>query len=176
MIPVSFVLESVYRGAQNESLHKNQLNGYFVSVFCVMRRGTGYSRCPHDNGSKQFSHCYFSSAKALIGSPIPCEKVYFVKVDEGKGPYDRKHVIMSDYSKDGRAYLLNVEPGRYAAIGFGYSMSVGSAPSAPAQRGLSITITPAKTSNKNIFFPMDVIESTVVDVYGGEFVFMGDYL
>lgn len=49
----------------------------------------------------------------------PLDTVYFAKIDNADGPL-QEHVIPSSFIRNGRAYLLNVEPGTYVAVAGSY--------------------------------------------------------
>ena len=80
------------------------------------------------------------------------ERIYFAKID-GNGP-GRNQVIPSNYSKGGRVYLFNAEPGAYVAV------------ATLSMRGTSRIIT---------HFSKDLVEQTEVSVRENEFAFMGSY-
>jgi hypothetical protein len=80
------------------------------------------------------------------------DRIYFAKID-GNGP-GRYQVIPSNYSKEGRAYLLNAQPGSYVAV------------AALSLRDAKRIIT---------HFSRDLVEQTQVIVRDSEFTFMGSY-
>ena len=80
------------------------------------------------------------------------DRIYFAKID-GNGP-GRHQVVPANYSKNGRAYLLNSQPGNYVAV------------AAVSLLGTNRIIT---------HFSSDLVEQTEVTVRENEFAFMGSY-
>ncbi len=91
-------------------------------------------------------------------------RVYFVKIDD-EGDIIQDQVIPSNFAKDGRIYLLNAEPGKYAAVVSHISNHSGR--QYPGG-GSSATAT--------TYFSKELIEATKVNVGLGEFAFMGSYV
>src|SRR5882672_9262047 len=56
-------------------------------------------------------------------------QIYFAKID-GEGGILQQSIIRSNYVKDGRAYLLNAQPGGYVAVAAFFSRSAPAAPPA----------------------------------------------
>jgi hypothetical protein len=84
--------------------------------------------------------------------------VYFIKVDREEDLYAQGNFIRSNYAKDGQVYLLNVKPGRYAAVGCYKKVSVG------------------KLAEYTTFFPKELVELTEATVAPGAITFMGEYV
>lgn len=99
--------------------------------------------------------------------------VYFVKIDN-EGDITQNQVIPSNFAKDGRIYLLNARPGKYAAVA-AFRSQAGS-PFTPApQPGVNVSVSIGKTGYTT-YFSKELIEATKVDVGPGEVVFMGSYI
>jgi hypothetical protein len=86
-------------------------------------------------------------------------KVYFVKAEENEDLYSQENFIESTYAKGGQVYLLNAEPGRYAAVAC-YKKKVGG----------------MRKDEYTIFFPKELIKLTEVTVAPGMVAFMGKYV
>ncbi|MEZ5330977.1 MAG: hypothetical protein R2991_02745 [Thermoanaerobaculia bacterium] len=87
-------------------------------------------------------------------------EVRFVRADRGDGPYLSNDLIESNYAgKDGRVYLLNAEPGEYAAVAF-------------RTRGGSLF---AVRDKQWLFHEKKLIDATTVTVHAGALSFAGDY-
>lgn len=98
---------------------------------------------------------------------------YFVKIDN-EGGISQNQVIPSNFTKDGRIYLLNARPGQYAAVAVFRSQS--GVPFAPApQPSISVSATVGKTGYTT-YFSKELIEATKVSVVPGEVIFMGSYV
>ena len=81
--------------------------------------------------------------------------VYFIKVDKEEDLYTQEDIIQSNYANGGQVYLLNAEPGRYAAVASFY----------------------LRVGNKwTTIFPKELIKLTEVTVAPGTIAFMGDYV
>lgn len=109
------------------------------------------------------------SARAVIGISVKTRQpikvvshkpqmMYFIKVDKEEDLYTQGNFIRSDYSKGGQVYLLNAEPGRYAAVGC-YMKGGG-----------------IKWVEYTTFFPEELIKLTEVAVAPGTIAFMGEYV
>jgi len=98
----------------------------------------------------------------------PPVKVYFTRVnDDGSFSGD---LIEANYISSNTAYLMNVEPGKYAGVlavmkGKSSGGAIGSIGSAT----LSVSATPHYFA----FFPKDLVEKTTVEVRPGIVSFMG---
>ncbi len=90
------------------------------------------------------------------------DQVYFVKIDGG-GILLQQEIISSNYSKDGRAYLLNALPGTYVAV---------------AAFFFSYQLAPGGQNNKTFttYFSKELVELTKVTVRANDFIFMGSYV
>ena len=94
---------------------------------------------------------------ALLGKASGgwCESVYFIRIVNDTDRLAAEHVIASDWGKARNAYLLNAEPGRYAAVGCEFSLA------GIAMRGVAL-------------FSKDDIAKTEIDVKAGAVAFMGE--
>ena len=100
------------------------------------------------------------------------EAVYFVKVsgrDNVLSPYP---AIRSNYVKGSNAYLLNAEPGLYAAVAASYSDVI--APVALPSTG-GVTVTGGGVIGRVLYFPEDLIRKTIADVKPGAISYLGTY-
>ena len=95
--------------------------------------------------------------KAFSNNP---DAVYFVKIDEEADLFTKGNFILSNYYRDGQAYLLNAKPGRYVAVACYRKVS-------PLGQ---------KSSNYTTFFSKELIKLTDVTVNPGEVAFMGEYV
>jgi uncharacterized protein len=93
--------------------------------------------------------------------------VYFVRLDGAEG-LQRSAVLQSTMAIDGRAYLLNVPAGEYAAVA---AAETKDRAKAPPTAGLSIEL-PDSTRSAT-FFSDELVEATRVTVAPGHFAFMG---
>jgi hypothetical protein len=101
------------------------------------------------------------------------ERIFFVKI-EGGDDVTQNQAIPSNFAVDGRIYLLNAKPGKYAAVAAFRSQGV--LPFAPApQPGVSASLSVGKTSYTT-YFSKELIDATKVDVGSGEVAFMGSYV
>ena len=82
------------------------------------------------------------------------DTVYFVKLDEKDGTLLVSRVIPCNYTRGNYAYLINAEPGRYAAVASFFQQS---------------------DNTYNSFFDMNTIQNTVTVVGPGQIVYMGDF-
>ena len=81
------------------------------------------------------------------------EVVYFAKLNEKGENNLGKNIISSNYIKGDYAYLINAQPGRYAAI------------------GSFLTHT---ENGYNTLYDANIIKNTVIDVEPNQIVFVGD--
>ncbi len=111
--------------------------------------------------------------KAPIGifSAKP-DQIYFARID-GDGSILQQQIIRSNYSKDGRAYFLNAQPGTYVAVAAFFARA--GAPAGPPSPGFSITVGTGR-SGYTTYFSKELVEHTKVTVRENDFVFMGSYL
>lgn len=92
---------------------------------------------------------------------VKAAEVRFVRVDRGGGPYAATELIPSNFTgDDGRVYLLDAEPGRYAAVAF-------------RSRGGSLI---AIRDKQWAFLEKELIDATTVSVRAGGRVFAGHYV
>lgn len=111
--------------------------------------------------------------RAPLGWPTEePQVVFFVKLDGDRG-IRQLSIMRSNYAKDGRIYLLNVPPGDYAAVASFYAKNP--IPAAPAQPGLSVSVSIGRTGYTT-YFPEELVEQTRVSVGKGQFVFAGSYV
>lgn len=107
--------------------------------------------------------------------------VFFVKVDKEHGLI-QSHIYPSNYANNGRIYLLNVEPGEYAAIASFRHQSAMTHSSSPipiksgSKFSISMNADFEASSNYSTYFPKELVEATKVQVCPGEFAFMGTYV
>lgn len=83
------------------------------------------------------------------------ERVYFARVDGAPGLFAQDQVILSNYYAAGLVYLLDAQPGRYAAVASVFSR----------HRKDYVTV-----------FSKKLIEATAVTVWPGAMAFMGEYV
>jgi hypothetical protein len=94
--------------------------------------------------------------EALFG-PFPVRRVYFVRLEEREDILKQDRFIYSDASSNGYVYLMNTQPGRYAAVAF----------SLPA---------PASEFSRDLYLlPKALIQQTVTTVAPGTIGYLGDY-
>lgn len=92
---------------------------------------------------------------------VKAAEVRFVRVDRGGGAYASTELIPSNYTgADGRVYLLDAEPGRYAAVAF-------------RSRGGSLI---AIRDKQWAFLEKELIDATTVSVRAGGRAFAGHYV
>ena len=102
------------------------------------------------------------------------DRVMFIRLDdEQDAPYLSTKPIASNYVKDGYIYLLNVPPGRYAAVASFRSQSAAPATPPPGSSGVNVTVNPGD-SDFSTFFSVDVIKATTVTVEPGQLAFIGE--
>ena len=109
--------------------------------------------------------------KLFSNSP---DRVYFVRLEEGDNPNTAISLVPSNYAKGNYIYLLNAEPGRYAAVASMRVQRRMAAPAAPSS-GLSISFGAASKSTYTTYFAEDIIEMTQVTVTPGSINFIGEY-
>jgi len=101
------------------------------------------------------------------------DRIFFVRID-GEGGIKQNQAIPSNFAKDGRIYLLNAKPGKYAAVA-AFRSQAGSPFSPAPQPGVSVSVSVGKTGYTT-YFSKELIEATRVDVGRGEVAFMGSYV
>jgi len=112
--------------------------------------------------------------ESLMGAPTGTpDAVFFVKLDAQHG-LTQETILPADYVSGSRAYLLNVVPGEYVAVGctnrdlgakvpgFGALFDMQARAAGTAQFYMT-------------FFASDLVEATHVAVGAGEFVFAGTF-
>lgn len=109
--------------------------------------------------------------KLFSNSP---DRVYFVRLEEGDSPNTATSLVPSNYAKGNYIYLLNAEPGRYAAVASMRVQQRMAAPAAPSS-GLSVTFGSASKSTYTSYFAEDLIEMTQVTVTPGTVNVIGEY-
>ena len=111
--------------------------------------------------------------KAPIGifSAKP-DQVYFAKID-GEDGLLQQQIIRSNYSKDGRAYLLNARPGTYVAVAV--FLTRAGVPAGPPSPGFSVSMGIGR-SGYTTYFSKELVEQTKVTVRENDFVSMGSYV
>ena len=80
-------------------------------------------------------------------------RIYFIRLEEGTDSYPTE-VAASNYENENRFYLLNIIPGRYAAV----------------------AVYQLRRYQYTTFLPEKIIKLTEVTVDSGEFAYMGDYI
>jgi hypothetical protein len=88
-------------------------------------------------------------------APFPVRRVYFVRLEEREDILKQDRFIYSDASSNGYVYLMNTQPGRYAAVAF--SLPVGD------------------FSWDLYLLPKALIQQTVTTVAPGTIGYLGDY-
>ncbi len=97
----------------------------------------------------------------LGANRLQAAEAAFVRFEEGGDAYSAPSVIRTNLEgKDGRVYLLNVDPGRYAVVAF-------------RTRGGSMI---AIRDKQWIFLEKPLIDATTVTVGPGEIAFAGEYV
>jgi hypothetical protein len=85
-------------------------------------------------------------------------QVFFIKVDREEDLYAQGSFIRSSYAEGGQVYLLNVKPGRYAAVACYKKKRVG------------------MVTEYTTFFPKELIKFSEVTVAPATIAFMGEYV
>lgn len=98
---------------------------------------------------------------------------YFVRLSDRNNVLSSyPAVIRSNYVNGYSVYLLNAEPGIYAAVAASYSQFL--APPAPVASGFNLTVS-SGTIGRVAYFPENLIRKTVVEVKPGTISYMGTY-
>ena len=99
------------------------------------------------------------SLTAPVGSFISRspDQIFFAKVEGGTAVLQQQ-IIRSNFVRESRAYLLNVTPGSYVAVGAFFRGPMGT-------RGAYTT-----------YFSQELIENSRVNAEPGELVYMGSYV
>jgi hypothetical protein len=101
---------------------------------------------------------------------VNAEEVYFARVDES-GALSQDFPIPSNYAVDGYAYLINAQPGTYAAVAAATSSEQTGAPFQNA------AATPGPHDLDELtYLPEIAVSHTVIRVEPGTAAFMGDYV
>ena len=103
------------------------------------------------------------------------DRVFFIRLPEGgRSPYTTDQLIASNYLKGEYVYLLNVPPGRYAAVATSRTQS-GSPFAPPTEGGVSVTLSVGRT-NYTTFFSEELIKQTEVTVGPASIAFAGEFV
>lgn len=107
-----------------------------------------------------------------IEQPIPLFKSYpeavcFIKLGEKHDILKPGRIIQSNYSNGDHIYLLNAEPGRYAAV--------AAFEKAPQQSGSKEKDENENSAYNSFYFSRDIIELSEIEVMPGEISFMGSF-
>ena len=100
-------------------------------------------------------------------------QIYFAKID-GEGGILQQSVFRSNYVKGGRAYLLNAQPGAYAAVAAFFSREPLPV-FAPPSPGVSVSLKLGRTDYMT-YFSKELVEQTKVTIGPNDFAFMGSYV
>lgn len=103
------------------------------------------------------------------------EQVYFVRMDEN-GQLSEDQVIPSNYATGGYVFLMNAEPGTYAAVAASKEVSSALNSAAPTKPGLSVGVQFFIVTDALTYLPDAVVSRTIVRVEPGTTAFMGDFL
>jgi hypothetical protein len=103
------------------------------------------------------------------------EQVYFVRMD-ASGKFSGEQVIPSNYASDGYVFLLNAEPGTYAAVASQKTATSSAGMGAPVGGGFSAGVGVTITVDMVTYMPEAVITHTIVDVKPGTAAFMGEFV
>ncbi len=106
-------------------------------------------------------------------SSMMAKQVYFIKVDKEEDLYNQQNLIPSNYVEGGQVYLLNAEPGRYAAVVVITTPSGGGG-GIPSGGGVGVGVRIKKTYRT--FLSEEIIKLTEVTVAPESMVFMGEYV
>ena len=97
---------------------------------------------------------------------------YFVRLSDRNNVLSVYPAIRSNYVNGYSVYLLNAEPGLYAAVAASYSQFMPAPP--PAAGGVTVTVS-GGTIGRVAYFPEDLIRKTIVEVRPGSISYMGTY-
>jgi len=99
--------------------------------------------------------------------------VLFVKLEPSEYG-NEPQMIASNYSENGRAYLINAKPGKYAAVALlarikksGIGIGIGG--------GGVTSFYSYNDTSKATFFSRQIVDRSTIEVKPGEFAFMGDF-
>ena len=96
--------------------------------------------------------------QGLAKLKVAARSVYLVRLEEDGDPLRASEVVAADHANQGRLYVLNARPGRYAAVACGHH-------GVPGHRGLC-----------TFYFSEELIRASQVTVGPGEFAFLGRVL
>jgi len=91
-------------------------------------------------------------------SPLP-DAAYFAKVGDRADVLSSDRVVQSNYASGNNLYLLNAEPGLYAAVAASYTDQLSA----------------YSSFTRVLYFPEDLIKKTIVEVKPGGVAYMGTY-
>lgn len=157
-------------------LHVLRRSGVHLSVLAlILLAVAGCAKPPKpesnpidDRASAVGIHLKIRGPLRFISAPDP-DVVVFARVEDGVAIEDTSELYGSTYTHDGRAYLMNVEPGTYVAVA-AFATVTSTRPVDPGEpQGEMIT----ETMTHRNYFSCDLVERTRVVVEPGEFVFMG---
>jgi len=104
-----------------------------------------------------------------------CEQVYFVRMSDD-GQFSEDQVIPSNYATGGYVFLMNAEPGTYAAVAASKELSTPVDSGAPTKPGLSVGVQFFIVIDALTYLPDAVVSHTIVRVDRGTTAFMGDFV
>ncbi len=96
--------------------------------------------------------------------------VKFEPTENGNEP----QMISSNYSKNGRAYLINAEPGKYAAVALLVRIKKSSIGISIGTSGVS-SFSSYRDTSEATFFSQQIVDRSTIEVKPGELAFMGDF-
>ena len=162
-----------------------------VKLFFVAVISTGLISCqtipaPMALNDKSSAIAIAVFIKEFGGSRQP-EKLYLVKMDKDADEnsiFTRTNIIQTNFIRGNYIYLLNAEPGNYAAVGAFYGPESTSNTRTTSSGWKITTTTGGGFSNKQnedkstwiVYFPKEMIKSTRVTVTPGRMAFMGEYM
>ena len=101
------------------------------------------------------------------------DRVYFARLyEDNESSFIRHTVIPSNFARGGYFYLLNVPPGRYAAVATFRSQSRLLNSSSPSSSNLTISI----PIEDRTYFSKEIVKLTEVTVKAGAIAFMGEFI
>ena len=121
----------------------------------AVRRKDGRLDAPNPTRGSLGITMRFTHITQLIGT-IPAAEIHFAKVDDGGDPFRARIVVPSNLLSKDQVFLLNTEPGRYAAVAAVF-----------VSRG-------AAQVPVSVFLSREIIEKTTVPVLPGQMTYLGD--
>ena len=100
------------------------------------------------------------------------EYVGFIQLGDSGDPLAPKRIYVSRVISDGRAYLTNVEPGRYAVVAAYFRQKVTSLPGRSARIG---SRAPTLTDMFTTYFPKEMVVGSVTEILPGSIRYLGYY-